>query len=163
MVANSKDTAGLLFISGYRENEKDYFIFYMICIILITPACTKHTLYFTPEVVGYLYDSKTKKPFVKKVGEMGFNGRTNDEDAKIKLNKDGGFVIPAVSQTYYFIKPNTQKYTNFPSEIFISFKGYEFRSFDYSSAYVKQVPEGKSNFNHYKKIDLGVIYLDPKY
>lgn len=27
MVANSKDTAGLLFISGYRENEKDYFIF----------------------------------------------------------------------------------------------------------------------------------------
>ncbi|ENU23085.1 hypothetical protein F993_02233 [Acinetobacter proteolyticus] len=142
--------------------EKSILWFSLAFVILISQACTKHTLYFTPEIVGYIYDRRTKLPLANQTGEMGFNGQTSDKDAQVKLKADGHFTIPSVRKTYYFIKPNTRKHSYFPSEIFISFKGYEFRSFDYSSAYVEQVPEGKSNFNHYKKIDLGVIYLDPE-
>ncbi|MEX8154456.1 hypothetical protein [Acinetobacter baumannii] len=142
---------------------KKYILFiYVILSVLTLPACTKNTLYFTPEVTGYIYDSKTHKPLSNQTGDMGFNGRTDSNNTKINLRSDGSFTIPAVTATYYFIKPNVKQYTNFPSEIFVSFKNYQPKIIDYSEAYNQQVPEEKANFEYYKKIDLGKVYLDPE-
>lgn len=140
---------------------KKYMLFiYIFLSVLALPACTKNTLYFTPEVTGYIYDSKTHKPLSNQTGDMGFNGRTDSNNAKINLKSDGSFTIPAVTATYYFIKPDVKQYTNFPSEIFVSFKNYQPKIIDYSEAYNQQVPEDMSSFSHYKKIDLGKVYLD---
>ncbi|CAI3142829.1 hypothetical protein MWMV18_MWMV18_01356 [Acinetobacter calcoaceticus] len=140
---------------------KKYMLFiYIFLSVLALPACTKNTLYFTPEVTGYIYDSKTHKPLSNQTGDMGFNGRTDSNNAKINLKSDGSFTIPAVTATYYFIKPDVKQYTNFPSEIFVSFKNYHPKIIDYSEAYNQQVPEDMSSFSHYKKIDLGKVYLD---
>ncbi|MEQ1066590.1 hypothetical protein ABLB96_10970 [Acinetobacter sp. XH1741] len=142
---------------------KKYILFiYILLSLLALPACTKNTLYFTPEVTGYIYDSKTHKPLSNQNGDMGFNGRTDSDNAKINLKSDGSFTIPAVTATYYFIKPDVKQYTNFPSEIFISFKNYQPKIIDYSETYNQQVPEDISSFSHYKKIDLGKVYLDPE-
>ncbi|MCW1491242.1 hypothetical protein OLN43_18580 [Acinetobacter baumannii] len=140
---------------------KKYILFiYVILSVLALPACTKNTLYFTPEVTGYIYDSKTHKPLSNQTGDMGFNGRTDSNNTKINLRSDGSFTIPTVTATYYFIKPDVKQYTNFPPEIFLSFKNYQPKIIDYSEAYNQQVPEDMSSFSHYKKIDLGKIYLD---
>ncbi|WP_407504366.1 hypothetical protein [Acinetobacter baumannii] len=142
---------------------KKYILFiYVILSVLALPACTKNTLYFTPEVTGYIYDSKTHKPLSNQTGDMGFNGRTDSNNTKINLRSDGSFTIPTVTATYYFIKPDVKQYTNFPPEIFLSFKNYQPKIIDYSEAYNQQVPEDMSSFSHYKKIDLGKIYLDPE-
>lgn len=132
----------------------------MVLSVLALPACTKNTLYFTPEVTGYIYDSRTHKPLSDQTGYMGFNGRTDSDNAKINLKSDGSFTIPAITATYYFIRPDVKEYTNSSSEIFISFKNYQPKIIDYSEAYSRQVSEGKSSFSHYKKFDLGKIYLD---
>ncbi len=140
---------------------KNYISFIcMVLSVLALPACTKNTLYFTPEVTGYIYDSRTHKPLSDQTGYMGFNGRTDSDNTKINLKSDGSFTIPPITATYYFIRPDVKEYTNFPSEIFISFKNYQLKIIDYSEAYSRQVSEGKSSFSHYKKIDLGKIYLD---
>ncbi|MDC4441671.1 hypothetical protein NQ662_18095 [Acinetobacter baumannii] len=142
---------------------KKYILFiYVILSVLALPACTKNTLYFTPEVTGYIYDSKTHKPLSNQTGDMGFNGRTDSNNTKINLRSDGSFTIPTVTATYYFIKPDVKQYTNFPPEIFLSFKNYQPKIIDYSEAYNQQFPEDMSSFSHYKKIDLGKIYLDPE-
>ena len=57
----------------------------MVLSVLALPACTKNTLYFTPEVTGYIYDSRTHKPLSDQTGYMGFNGRTDSDNAKINL------------------------------------------------------------------------------
>ncbi|KQE32328.1 hypothetical protein APD42_08880 [Acinetobacter nosocomialis] len=44
----------------------------------------------------------------------------------------------------------------------ISFKNYQNKTLDYSGKFNEQVPEEKANFEHYKKIDLGKVYLDPE-
>ncbi|MDC5189018.1 hypothetical protein NRA34_03980 [Acinetobacter baumannii] len=140
---------------------KKYILFiYVILSVLALPACTKNTLYFTPEVTGYIYDSKTHKPLSNQTGDMGFNGRTDSNNTKINLRSDGSFTIPTVTATYYFIKPDVKQYTNFPPEFFLSFKNYQPKIIDYSEAYNQQFPEDMSSFSHYKKIDLGKIYLD---
>lgn len=142
--------------------KKSILWFSLAFVILISQACTKHTLYFTPEIVGYIYDRRTKLPLANQTGEMGFNGQTSDKDAQVKLKADGHFTIPSVRKTYYFIKPNTRKHSYLPAEIFINFKKYDSKILDYSNVYVEQVPELKSNFSYSKKIDLGIIYLDPE-
>ncbi|HEM7308754.1 hypothetical protein [Acinetobacter baumannii] len=140
---------------------KKYLIFFFFILsCLIASGCTKKILYLTPEITGYIYDSKTHKPLSNQSGDMGFNGRTDSDNAKVNLKSDGSFTIPAVTATYYFIKPDVKQYTNFPSEIFVSFKNYQPKIIDYSEAYNQQVPEDMSSFSHYKKINLGKIYLD---
>ncbi|MFX7283776.1 hypothetical protein ABTI93_18495, partial [Acinetobacter baumannii] len=124
---------------------KKYILFiYVILSVLALPACTKNTLYFTPEVTGYIYDSKTHKPLSNQTGDMGFNGRTDSNNTKINLRSDGSFTIPTVTATYYFIKPDVKQYTNFPPEIFLSFKNYQPKIIDYSEAYNQQFPEDMS-------------------
>ena len=132
-------------------------------ICLLSTACSKNTLYITPEAVGYIYDSKTYKPLINQTGNMGFSGLTNAKDEKVILKEDGSFSIPAVTNSYYFIRPKVGgQYVSPPPEISIYFKGYETKIIDYSNTYAEQIPEGKSSFSHYKRINLGIIYLDPK-
>lgn len=158
MVADSQDVTGLLFISGV---SKKLIIFLMVFTSFLSTACSKNTLYLTPEAVGYIYDSKTHKPLKNQTGDIGFSGLTKDEDAKIVLREDGSFSIPAVTKNYYFIRPKVgRQYASPPPEIYIYFKNYEPKIVDYSYAYVKQVPESKSGFSYFNRINLGIIYLD---
>ena len=40
-------------------------------------------------MTGYIYDSKTHKPLSNQSGDMGFNGRTDSDNAKVNLKSDG--------------------------------------------------------------------------
>lgn len=130
-------------------------------VILTLFGCTEHTLYLTPEVHGYIYSSKTKKPIADVNFDMGFNGLTDNNAAKIKTSKDGGFIIPAVQKTYYYFKPNLRKYSA-PPEIYISADKYQPKVTDYSLFYGKQVSENTAGYSYLNKIDIGIIYLEPE-
>jgi hypothetical protein len=130
----------------------------VFCIIIFSISCTSKTLFFTPEMTGFIYSNATKEPLNKLNGEISFNGI--DEAQKITLKKDGSFTISSISKSYYFIRPDVKSYSMLPPEIYINFQGYNLKSIDYSEAYSKQVSEKQSGFSNYKKIDLGIIYLD---
>ena len=135
-----------------------FLIFFFTTFIV---ACTKKTLYLTPEVHGYIYNSITKKPVSNTKVIMGFNGLTDNNAPSVLLNKEGEFVIPAVTTTYYYLKPNVRKYSA-PPEIYISTDYYQSKILDYSNFYGKQVPEERSGYSYFNKIDVGIIYLDPE-
>ena len=137
------------------------FIIFVISSAALTAACTKQTLYLTPEAKGYIYDSVTKKPLNNFSGNMGFNGLTRNESDKIKSSTDGGFIIPAVLESYYLLRPNTMNFER-PPELYISADGYKSKVIDYSKIYWEQVPSEKRGYDHYREIDLGIIYLDPE-
>ena len=141
--------------------KKNLLVFSFTIIILLLSACTKKTLYLTPEVHGYIYNSITKKPVSNTKVIMGFNGLTDNNAPSVLLNKEGEFVIPAVTTTYYYLKPNVRKYSA-PPEIYISIDYYQSKILDYSNFYGKQVPEERSGYSYFNKIDVGIIYLDPE-
>lgn len=140
---------------------KNYILFFFLIISLFSiSGCAEKTLYLTPEATGYIYDSKTKKPLKNVGGYIGFF-LPDEKSTFIEIDNDGHFSINPITKTYYFFEPNVVDYTHLPPVIYISFKHYENKKIDYSKAYTEQIPEGKSSFEHYKTIDLGVIYLDP--
>ena len=55
---------------------------------------------------------------------MGFNGLKRNESDKIKSTTDGRFIIPAVLENYYLLRPNTMNFER-PPEIYISADGYK--------------------------------------
>lgn len=131
----------------------------MVLSVLALPACTKNTLYFTPELTGYLYDSKTKEPLHNANGYISFY-LPDEKSTTIKISNDGSFTIRSLTKEYFFIEPSMDDYTNLPSLVYISFKNYRNKTIDYSEKFNEQVPEEKANFEHYKKTNLGKIYLD---
>ncbi|MCH4244818.1 MAG: hypothetical protein LKF90_11505 [Acinetobacter gerneri] len=141
---------------------KKFRLFLVLFFSLSSIACKQKTLYFTPEATGYIYDSVTKRPLSNKIGYLGFNGSTPSSASIIKLEANGHFTIPAVTSSYYFIRPNVRQYMDAPAEIFISYDNYEKKILDYAPFIWKQVPERQSGFSYYKKINLGIIYLDPE-
>lgn len=62
----------------------------------------KKTIYLTPEVTGYIYDGVTKKPLSSQMGEIVFEGFSNDDIIGVRLNQDGSFTLPATVKSYYF-------------------------------------------------------------
>lgn len=139
---------------------KKYIIFFFLIISFsLASGCTRKILYLTPEVTGYLYDSKTKEPLHNVNGYISFY-LPDEKSTTIKISNDGGFTIKPLTKEYFFIEPSLDYYTNLPPLVYISFKNYHNKTIDYSEHFNKQVPEEKANFEHYKKIDLGKIYLD---
>ena len=112
-----------------------------------------------PEVTGYLYDSKTKEPLHNANGYISFY-LPDEKSTTIKISNDGSFTIRPLTKEYFFIEQSMDDYTNLPSLVYISFKNYKNKTIDYSEKFNEQVPEEKANFEHYKKINLGKIYLD---
>ena len=52
---------------------KKYIIFFFLIISFsLASGCTRKILYLTPEVTGYLYDSKTKEPLHNVNGYISF-------------------------------------------------------------------------------------------
>lgn len=139
---------------------KKYIIFFFLIISFsLASGCTRKILYLTPEVIGYLYDSKTKEPLHNANGYISFY-LPDEKSTTIKISNDGSFTIRPLTKEYFFIEPSLDDYTNFPPLVYISFKNYHNKTIDYSEKFNEQVPEEKANFEHYKKINLGKIYLD---
>lgn len=141
---------------------KKIFITFIISSAALTTACTKQTLYLTPEITGYLYDSVTQKPLSKKEGAIIFQGFDGNKSPPVALGENGSFSIPPIKRYYYFIFPDVHVYGEIEPEIYVEYQAYKAIFFDYSKFYWNQVSEDKSGYEHYKKIDVGVIYLDPK-
>ena len=139
---------------------KKYIIFFFLIISFsLASGCTRKILYLTPEVTGYLYDSKTKEPLHNVNGYISFY-LPDEKSTTIKISNDGSFTIRPLTKEYFFIEQSMDDYTNLPSLVYISFKNYKNKTIDYSEKFNEQVPEEKANFEHYKKINLGKIYLD---
>ena len=87
---------------------KNSSIIFCIIITVLLSACTKKIFYLTPEVHGKVYDSVSKKPLPRNHAKIGFDGLTGYEAPPIILKADGGFILPAVTKTYFFIRPNVK-------------------------------------------------------
>lgn len=135
-------------------------VFILLCILSIS-SCEKKTLYITPEISGYIYNNTTKEPLKNASGYINFF-IPDKNTPQIKLNSNGSFTIPPLTDHYYFIRPNVRKYTNYDPQIYIYFKNYQGKIFDYSNFSWKQIPSESRGYSHFKKIDLGIIYLDPE-
>lgn len=140
-------------------NKKITIIFIFFMIFFLT-SCTQKEIYVTPEITGYIYNSITNKPLSGKNGLIGFNGLTPNDAPSINLNKDGGFILKPIAKKYYYFSPNMNEYAEIPSLIYISIDGFKVKYIDSSEEEYKRVPTDTKEFRYYKKIDLGIIYLD---
>ncbi|MEN8282353.1 hypothetical protein [Acinetobacter gerneri] len=141
---------------------KNFKLFLILFFSLSLIACEKKTLYFTPEATGYIYDSVTKKPINNLTANVGFDGLTAIKDSQIKLESGGKFTLLPVVKEFYIFSPNTQKYNDIPPYIYIGVQPYSPKVIDYSEFSWKQLPANLSGTYNYRKINLGIIYLDPE-
>ncbi len=139
---------------------KNSSIIFCIIITVLLSACTKKTIYLTPEVHGKVYDSVSKKPLPRNHAKIGFDGLTGYEAPPIILKADGGFILPAVTKTYFFIRPNVKKYDFVLPQIYAGAENYQYKIIDYSPFYIKQVSEERSGYSYFNKINIGIIYLE---
>lgn len=131
------------------------------CAILFSVSCTHKKLYITSEMTGYIYNNVTKKPLNgNNIGEISFNGI--DKAQKITLKDDGSFTLNPLIESYYFMRPNTKVYEMLPPEIYIDFQNFKIKNVDFSQDHFERIVEEKMEFRSYKKIYLGVIYLEPQ-
>ena len=130
-------------------------------IFIVIIEYQKKTIYLTPEVTGYIYDSVTKKPLSNLSGHVGFFLPDNNTP-NIKLDIDGRFTIKPIIESYYFIRPNVRKYSYIPPQIYIYLPNYQGKILDYSQFSWKQIPSESRGYSHFKKINIGIIYLDPE-
>jgi len=137
-----------------------YITVFLMAVALFLSACTPKTYYTKPEIVGKIYNSKTKTPLANKEGYISFSlGLT--EDNKIKTLDNGQFKIPAKAEYYYYFKPNMKNISMSAPQIYINFNGYYSKIYDYSDAkLLTDVPNPGAR--KMTKIDVGIIYLDPK-
>lgn len=131
------------------------------CAIFFSVSCTQKKIYITSEMTGYIYNNVTKKPLNgNNIGEISFNGI--DKAQKITLKDDGSFTLNPLIESYYFIRPNTEVYGMLPPEIYLDFEKFKIKEVDFSQEHFERIPEEKMEFRSYKKIDLGIIYLEPE-
>nr|WP_277603498.1 hypothetical protein [Acinetobacter dispersus] len=122
-------------------------------------ACTPKNYYLKPEVCGQVFDIKTKKPISSREGYIGYS--LND-DTSIKTDEHGRFKITPKAESYYFFRPNLKKLSLSAPQIYINFKGYLTKTYDYSNG--KPLEDIKENpgARILEKIDVGIIYLEPE-
>ena len=131
------------------------------CAIFFSVSCTQKKLYLTSKMTGYIYNNVTKKPLNRNnIGEISFNGI--DKAQKITLKDDGSFTLNPLIESYYFMRPKTEVYKILPPEIYIDFQKFKIKKVDFSQEYFERITEEKMEFRNYKKIDLGIIYLEPQ-
>ncbi|MEG6545193.1 hypothetical protein V6C59_04790 [Acinetobacter bereziniae] len=132
-------------------------LFLLICIA----ACTPNYYYLKPEISGQIYNQKTKKPLSNRSGYIGYDLGL-DEDKMVKTDQQGRSKITPKAESYYIFRPNLKKLSASAPYIYISFDGYESKSFDYSN--IKSINEIDSNpgARILEKGDVGIIYLDPE-
>lgn len=124
-------------------------------------ACTPKNYYLKPEVNGQVFDSRTKAPITNAEGYIGYDLGL-DESKKIKTDHTGSFKITPRAESYYIFAPNLKKMSNSAPQIYINFKGYLTKTYDYSNG--KPLEDIKENpgARILEKIDVGIIYLEPE-
>jgi len=137
------------------DYEDNFFVFCIAGLI----ACTPKNYYLKPEVCGQVFDIKTKKPISSREGYIGYS--LND-DTSIKTDEHGRFKITPKAESYYFFRPNLKKLSLSAPQIYINFKGYLTKTYDYSNG--KPLEDIKENpgARILEKIDVGIIYLEPE-
>ncbi|MCH7394334.1 hypothetical protein MMP66_08590 [Acinetobacter dispersus] len=133
----------------------------LLIVIFSSVSCSKKTIYLTPEITGYLYDSNSKEPLGNKKGYISFSLPT-EKTPKKSLKSSGEFVIYPIKKEYYIFKPDISSYKDIPLQIYIYIEGYEGGILDYSKFYWRQVPKEKIGFDSYNKVEVGKVYLDPE-
>ena len=141
---------------------KNSSIIFCVMIALLLSACSKKIIYISPEIHGKVYDSVNKNPLHRNNAKIGFEGLTPDYAPSIMLKDDGGFVLPAVTETYFFLRPNVRKYDLILPKIYVGADNYQYKIIDYAPFYSEQVDEEKSGFSYLTKLDVGIIYLEPE-
>ncbi|MDQ9010373.1 hypothetical protein RFI36_12290 [Acinetobacter gerneri] len=140
---------------------KQFRLFLILFFSLSLIACEQKTLYLTPETKGCLYSSETTKPLSHLIGHVGYS-LADDNTFATKLDNNGCFIISPKTKCYYYIEPNVQKYSEIAPQIYIYFESFQPKSIDYSKFVWQQVPENISGTYNYRKINVGIIYLDPE-
>ena len=140
---------------------KNSSIIFCVMIAFLLSACSKKIIYISPEIHGKVYDNIQKKP-IHKNSRIGFEGLMPDNAPSIMLKDDGGFVLPAVTETYFFLRPNVRKYDLILPKIYVGADNYQYKIIDYAPFYSEQVDEEKSGFSYLTKLDVGIIYLEPE-
>ena len=140
---------------------KNSSIIFCVMIAFLLSACSKKIIYISPEIHGKVYDSIQKKP-IHKNSRIGFDGLTPDSAPPIMLKDDGSFVLPAVTETYFFLRPNVRKYDLILPRIYVGADNYQYKFIDYSPFYSKQLASKNRGFSYFNKIDVGIIYLEPE-
>ena len=148
----------LLFI--YLELQKNSVAFLVLFFTIFLSACTEQAIYITPEIHGYVYDSKIKKPIVDGNTKIFFNGFFDHIYTIANDKKNGEFTIPAERITYYFIRPSVKSYMGVPAELYIQNDQYQNKIIDYSKFYGAQADEEKRGFSYLTKLDVGIVYLE---
>lgn len=133
----------------------------LIFSISFLMACSPNIYYLDPELKGVLYDAATGKPIVNQEGYAAFHIGL-DEEGNVKTNNEGKFTIQATPYTYYIFKPNLRNESMSPPYIYINFKGYQGKIYDYSPSLHEQNTEPNPGAKRLNKVDVGIIYLDPE-
>lgn len=134
-------------------------IAYIFVLALFLSSCTPNIYYVKPELIGKLYDSKTKKPISRKMGFISFY---LNEEGQVQTNEKGQFKINAVARKYYFIEPNMQEISMSAPQIYINFKGYKPEIIDYSERGIPENTQPNPGAKKIEKVDIGIIYLEPE-
>ncbi|MDC4442337.1 hypothetical protein OHV35_02785 [Acinetobacter baumannii] len=142
--------------------KKTITLLLFFCMTVTLTACSQKEIYLTPEVTGYVYNNATKEPLRQQEGFIGFNGLTPNDAPELVLNKDGSFTLKPIAKKYYFFKPDMHEYSNMAALIYISFDGFKVKDIDYSEEKYKRIKADEGEFRPYKKVNLGVVYLNPE-
>ena len=132
--------------------------FYVFIFTIALSACSQEKIYTKPELVGELYDSKTKRPIINTEGYVDFY-LGEKEGSKLKTNNEGEFYVKPRYKAYFFHAKIDESIVGAP-QIYISLKGYSFKTYDYSIKYQEQ--NKNTDPMGLAKVDVGVIYLDPE-
>ena len=133
--------------------------FYVFIFTIALSACSQEKMYTKPELVGELYDSKTKRPIINTEGYVDFYLGEKVE-SKLKTNNGGRFYVKPRYKEYFFFTPKIDESIVGAPQIYISLKGYSFKTYDYSIKYQEQ--NKNTDPMGLAKVDVDVIYLDPE-
>jgi len=138
--------------------SRSLYIFIFTSILI---SCTPETVYIKPELRGKVYDSNTQKPIVNTEGYAGFYLGEKEEN-KIKTNDKGEFYLRPIYKNFYLFMPNIDESIMGAPQVYISMKGYENKTYNYSIKYQEQNKNIDMNPMVLGKVDVGIIYLDPE-
>ncbi|RZG47302.1 hypothetical protein [Acinetobacter wuhouensis] len=124
-------------------------------------ACSEKSIYIEPEINGQLFDIKTNRPLSNQKGYVSFYLNDTSGD-NIETKADGSFKVDPFIEKYYYFEPNLKELYPSTGQIYIKYNGYKLKNYEYVEKYVQQNPNSNQDNSTYKKVDVGIIYLEPE-
>lgn len=132
-------------------------LLYASILTCLSVGCSEKTLYIEPEINGQLFDIKTNKPIANQKGYISFYlNDTNGNNVETKV--DGSFKVEPLIEKYYYFEPNLKDLYPSTGQLYIKYHGYKLKNYEY----VQQYPNSNQDSKTYKKVNVGVIYLEPE-